>query len=292
MAECERPSLGPIRRQRNVSRQVTPREAVLCLHVFEYLAAVQRVKVVVLGSGTTVPSVHRSAPAYYVSVAGKEILIDCGSGSLVQLERAGKTYKTIDAAFFTHTHPDHVGDLVRLIHALKATPGFRRQKPLALFGPKGFRAFCESCIAPLVSKPKEFALEVAEVAGAVDFGGLEVTTTPTLHVSSLASIAYRFDENGRSVVFSGDCDYDPALVRFCSGADLLILDCSYTEDSKAFGHLSARECGRLAKEAKVRRLVLSHLYPLPDGEKTRLEECRTVFDGDVRLAEDLLAIAP
>ena len=67
-------------------------------------------QLIVLGSGTTVPSALRNAAGYYLAVHNQEFLIDCGSGVLVQLERTGKSYRTLDAVFITHTHPDHIGD--------------------------------------------------------------------------------------------------------------------------------------------------------------------------------------
>ncbi len=54
------------------------------------------------------------------------------------------------------------------------------------------------------------------------------------------------------------------------------------------GHCSASECGQLAKQANVKQLVLSHLYPIVGREDTRLAECREIFSGSVTLAEDLM----
>jgi ribonuclease BN (tRNA processing enzyme) len=45
-------------------------------------------KLIILGSGTCVPSLKRSAPAYYLEAGGRQILIDCGCGTLLQLEKA------------------------------------------------------------------------------------------------------------------------------------------------------------------------------------------------------------
>ena len=68
-------------------------------------------KLIVLGSGTCVPSLKRNAPGYYIEAEDYRILVDCGSGTLLQLERAGRNYKDLDAVFITHRHPDHFADL-------------------------------------------------------------------------------------------------------------------------------------------------------------------------------------
>ena len=56
------------------------------------------------------------------------------------------------------------------------------------------------------------------------------------------------------------------------------------------GHLCASECGKVASEAKVKRLLLSHFYPVPKDQDKRLEQCRSAFDGPVQLAQDLMKI--
>src|SRR4030066_2105550 len=103
-------------------------------------------KLIILGSGTCVPSLKRSAPGYYLQAEDWQALVDCGSGTLLQLERAGKSYKDIDAVFITHGHPDHFADLMPLIHALLATPKFRREKDLYIVAPGGFIAYYEKAI--------------------------------------------------------------------------------------------------------------------------------------------------
>ena len=243
-------------------------------------------RLVILGSGTCVPSVRRSAPANYLAIGGKEVLVDCGSGTLVQLERAGKRYEDIDAVFLTHFHPDHVADLLPLVHALVAAPGLQRRKPLSLVGPAGVGEFYKKFISSLMWGKPAFPLEVTEAAGRFDMGSFFVLSTETVH--SGESVAYRFEEDGASVVITGDCDYDQGLISLSAGTDLLVADCSFPDALKAPGHLSPRECGLIAREAGAGKLVLTHLYPSPDPESNRVTEAGEVFTGDIVLAEDLM----
>jgi ribonuclease BN (tRNA processing enzyme) len=225
-----------------------------------------------------------------LEAAGQELLIDCGSGTLLQLARAGKSYRSVDAVLVTHTHPDHIGDLMALIHALKVTPGFRREKPLRFFGPPGFLAFYERSVAPVARKPKNFDVQVTEVGAVFDLSGLRISTTPTVHSNYLNSVAYRFEMAGKSLVVSGDCDYDAGIIQHARDADVLVLDCSFPDALKVTGHLSAGQCGQVAAMANVHRLVLSHLYPVVVDQDSRIVEARAVFKGNIRLAEDLMNI--
>lgn len=245
-------------------------------------------RLIVLGSGTCVPMPERNAPGYYLQAEACSVLVDCGSGTLIQLVRAGKSYKEIDAVFITHKHPDHFADLMPLIHALLATPGFKREKDLHIIAPEGFREYYEKAVASVLGRPKDFSVQLTEIEAKLDLGPFNVLTAKTVH--SADSIAYRFENGGRSVVFSGDADYDQEIISLSEGADLLIADCSFPDSMKAKGHLSAKECGLVAQKAEVKKLLLSHLYPAGTPEIERVKESREVFDGEVLLAEDLMEI--
>ena len=235
------------------------------------------------------PSLNRNAPGYYLEAGDTGILVDCGSGTLLQLERAGRSYRDIDAVFITHTHPDHFADLMPLIHALRATPGFKRTKTLFIVGPALFIEYYDRAVATVLGRPREFSIQVTGISGRMDFGPFSVRTTKTVH--SEDSIAYRFEHGGRAMVFTGDADYDEGIVDLSRGADLLIADCSFPDANKARGHLSARECGLVAREAGVKRLLLSHIYPADTPDIDRVRESREEFGGEVVLAGDLMEIS-
>ena len=244
----------------------------------------------VLGSGTGVPSTHRSSPAYLVETTVGRALVDCGSGTLRQLLLAGKSCASVDRVFVTHTHPDHISDLIPLIHALKIGWDARRERPLELCGPPGFRSYYVGCVAPVARPPRHFEIRVSEVGDNLDWGGVQVETVPTVHTTQLASVAYRFNSENRSLVITGDCDFDSGLVRVADHADVMVMDCSFPDALKIDGHCSASECGRIASLAKVEHLVLSHLYPVSLDQETRLAEARAECDSRVTLAHDLMTI--
>jgi len=245
-------------------------------------------RLIVLGSGTCVPSLKRNAPGYYLEAGETRLLVDCGSGTLLQLERAGKSYKDIDAVFITHLHPDHFSDLMPLIQALLATPGFKRKKDLIITGPKGLRQYYDLAIASIIGKPEAFSVVVQEIEDSLVLEPFVITAMSTVH--SDGSVAYRFEEGGRALVYTGDAAYDEGLIDISRGADLMVIDASYPEAMKVKNHLTIRECGLVAGRAGVKRLLLSHLYPVDVSDQERLRECSEVFTGDVSLAHDLMEI--
>ena len=70
----------------------------------------------VIGSGTGVPSLRRGSPCLALKAAGRLLVLDLGAGSLRSLLRYGLDFSAIDVLALTHLHPDHVGDLLSLIH--------------------------------------------------------------------------------------------------------------------------------------------------------------------------------
>ena len=245
----------------------------------------------VIGSGTGVPLPHRSSPAYLLEAGGGQWLVDCGSGTLRRLVEMGRDYRELDGVLASHIHLDHIGDLPPLMHALKVATFLEgpRDKPFLLSGPKDFLAWYHDCVATMVP-PGEMDLPEQEVPAAFDLANLRVQSAPTIHSSRIQSVGYRFESDSSTLVFSGDADYDESLAKFAHGAEVLIIDCSFPDALKINGHLSAGECGRVAAEAGVKRLVLSHLYPVPEGQETRVAEAQAQCECPVELARDGLAI--
>ena len=245
-------------------------------------------KLTVLGSGTCVPSLRRNASGYLIKAGGHQILVDCGSGTLLQLEKSGNSYKDVDAVFITHSHPDHFADLLPLLHALLYAPNFNREKDFQIFAPHAFRKYYDQAIASILGTPDRFGIVLNEVQQTMNCGPVLVRSIKTVH--SADSVAYRFECDGKAIVLTGDADYDQGIIALGSGADILITDCSFPDALKVPGHMSAKECGRVAAQANAKQLILSHLYPADTPDIDRVTEAAEYFNGSIRLAEDLMVI--
>lgn len=245
-------------------------------------------KLTILGSGTCVPAIKRGSPANFLEFGKVKALVDCGSGTLRQIIKAGLDYKNIDIALFTHFHSDHISDLNVFIQALNWTPGFDRKKDLILVGPIGFKKFYESYLKPVsgTPRPNTYKIKIKEIKKKLIFKNFSVECTKTIH--SDTSIAYKFIEKGKTLVISGDCDYDDKLANFSKNADMLMLECSFPDTMKSEGHLISRECGLIAQQAKAKKLILTHLYPT-SPERIRLNQTRKIFQNTI-LAEDFMKI--
>jgi ribonuclease BN (tRNA processing enzyme) len=246
-------------------------------------------RITILGSGTGIPSLERCCAGYLLQTLEKNYLIDCGSGVLRQLEKNRTSFSNIDAIFITHTHSDHIGDLTALVHACRL-PNLPRTKPLHIYGPAGFINFFTTIVQPVAKPPTSFPFFVEEAPLAWRRDGINIKTCNTVHSDRFKSIAYRFDEYGKSVVFSGDCDVDNEIITLAQNTDLFICDCSTLAAGKIPGHLSATEVGQIAQQAQVKQLVPTHFYPIEGPDSLRTTECAKHYTGPITLAEDLLMI--
>lgn len=247
-------------------------------------------ELIVIGSGTGVPSLRRGSPSFLLRVDDINLLIDMGSGTLQKLLLLGLNYHDPDVIFFTHLHPDHVSDLLPFLFACKYSLS-PRTKDLYIIGGRGFREFYEgmkSLYGHWV-KGDTYRLYVQEAPGGKrTVLGIEVVTLPVDHTCS--SIGIRVEAGGKSIVFSGDTDYCPEIVELSKGADLLVLECSFPNYRKIKGHLTPAFATQIAKEAGVKKLLLTHFYP-PCDEVDILEECGKEYEGEVMLAEDMMKLS-
>ena len=99
------------------------------------------------------------------------------------------------------------------------------------------------------------------------------------------SLAYRFEDQNSSFVFTGDTIYSDGLVQFCENTDLLISECSFPAGWKTDDHMTADLVGLLSKKAKVKQLVFTHQYP-PAHDVDIKSQIGEFYQGKITEAKD------
>jgi ribonuclease BN (tRNA processing enzyme) len=260
--------------------------------VFTHLCFGKRVmaELIILGSGTCVPSLKRGAPGLVVLTEGANTLIDSGPGTLRRMLEVGLTYHDIHLLLYTHIHPDHVADLVPFLFASKYSD-LPRRKDLLCVGGVGFKRYFNRIKKVYGSwiDPASYHFMLKEISKrSLVFGDMRIFAKPMAHLPE--SVGYRIEfEAGKSLVISGDTDYCRNIVDLAAEVDLLILECSFPDGKKVEGHLTPSLAGRIARESRCKRLLLLHFYPACD-QTDILKECRKVYSGEIIPGEDLMRI--
>ena len=235
----------------------------------------------VLGANGTYPTVGHPTAGYLLSHEETTVWVDAGSGTLAALQRLMDPAE-LDALVVSHSHVDHSVDVFPLYHYLRF--GSIRERPLPLIAPDGvvdkLDAYVDSGGGSHFAEV--FASRPARSGDRIVVGSL------VLHIGSadhpVPTLQLRAEAGGRSCAYSADTGTGSQLVELAYGANTLIAEATFQGPTKpAPHHLTATEAGQVAQAAGVERLVLTHLLPTLDPNRS-IEEAAAVFDGDVMMA--------
>jgi ribonuclease BN (tRNA processing enzyme) len=250
----------------------------------------------VLGSGTIIPCAGRRPTALLVEWNGETVLFDCGPGALDAVEESGRSFRDVRRIFLTHYHLDHTLDVGRLLAALRHDELYPTEGRIALYGPAGLEEFLTGWIGLYRgAAPERDILETKETGGGtiIEADSCRIDAAEVDH-GDMPALAYRIEDEGGSIVYTGDTGYDARLVDLAAGADLLVSECSFPDERESAGHLSPATVGRIASEAAVGRVLLVHLYPAqfrePSSAATVTSSVRRRFRGPVEIADDGMEI--
>ena len=249
-------------------------------------------RLVVLGSGTGVPSATRASSGYWVEAGeGVRLRLDCGPGTVHAMARHRVDWQRVSHQWVSHFHVDHALEIPALLFALKYGRGQTpdRRGPLTFVGPRGLRRLVEALVVDAFRTSlleQEFAVEIREVVSgdAVQLGnGVTLRTAKTPHTDE--SLAVRIEAGGRAIGYTGDTAPSPELASFFRDVDLLVAECSFPDDPHGTKHLVAAETADLAAAAQARHLVAVHAYFDPDRERLA-DRLRDRFPGNITIATD------
>ncbi len=246
-------------------------------------------EITVVGSGTVVPRLSRRQSCVVVETGEEMIVLDLGSGAVRGMLRAGLDPFAVDRVFFTHFHPDHTVDIVPLLFAIKHGAEEEREKPLALYGPEPFERFFGSITGVWGEWMfGDYSTEVSELPltcpSPLNLPDLRMSWAPAEHRPE--SVAYRLEHENGTFVYTGDTEYSSSIVELARGGHTLLIECSFPDDNPVPGHLTPSGVARIASEAGVGRVVLTHIYPPADALDLAQEVGRGGYEGEVMVAQD------
>ena len=199
-------------------------------------------RVLLCGTRGPLPHPTRAETCVAVFAGGRWFLVDAGQGSWNNLALWQIPAAQIGAAFMTHVHSDHIGELGE-INTNTWIAG--RSAALRVFGPEGLeqvthgfntayaidRRFRIAHHGAALLKPAAAPLDVVTIplransapkALVYDADGVRVIAFLVNHAPATPAFGYRFEYGGRSVVISGDTVSSQAVSNAADGADVLL----------------------------------------------------------------------
>ncbi|MDH3441224.1 MAG: MBL fold metallo-hydrolase [Gammaproteobacteria bacterium] len=285
-------------------------------------AADDDIRLTFLGTGAPRPSLERYGPAILVEAGEYKIMVDAGPGMRERLFQAGgfELFTAVDHILITHLHFDHT----------ISAPGlwltgwlFGRKEPMKVFGPEGTSAMMANFRSAYdwdidyrvaVGVHQEGSEIVAKDVGPgvfFDQDGLKITAFHVEHMpinidtgESLglqgATLGFRIDYKGRSVLFSGDTRSTPdsAIIEMGKGVDVLIHETQVPAPGDSpeailanvslVVHSTPEQVAYVFNNTRPRLGVYSHIIPPEIGADELLP--MTDYDGDMLVAEDLMTL--
>jgi ribonuclease BN (tRNA processing enzyme) len=214
-----------------------------------------------LGSGDAFGSGGRLQTCLRLFGAEDDLLIDCGTSTLIAMKRADLDPGEFGWVVVSHLHGDHFGGLPFLI----LDGQFRgRTRPLVVAGPPDTADRLSEAMEVLFPGSsrvqRRFETHVVELEPGVvcDVGPARVTAFLVEHASGAPAHALRIEYADKVVAYSGDTAWTDALLDVARDADLFVCE-AYTFDKKVRYHLDYATLAANRNRLDCRHIVLTHM---------------------------------
>lgn len=204
--------------------------------------------------------------------SGTQIWLDAGPGTFANLQRYCDA-STLSAIVLTHEHVDHWHDVFQLLTAARWTMSFERD-PIPVVAAPNIRERLSEDIEGV------FEWHTVGDGDGMSVGGFRLSFSRTDH--GPVTLGVRLEADGTSLGYSADSGPAWSLRELGDELDLALCEATYTrqhEGSEA-GHMSGREAGMSAKDARARRLVITHRWAKISASSV-YEEAVGAFGGRV-----------
>lgn len=277
-------------------------------------------KVILLGTGSPLPSATCAGPSSIVQAGGQNILVDAGRSVIMRLVGAMVPPPMVNAVLLTHLHSDHICDLndvitTRWIASPAATP-------LPIYGPVGTKKMVDGLVA-MLSQDEGYRLDhhkdlraaggmkvdVHEVNAGESFtiGDVKISVHATDHRPVAPTVGFRFEHDGKVAALAGDTIPCDGLYDLCQDADIYVQTVVREDLVRTFAplvptgerfldildyHSTVQQAGQTAAKCNVKTLLLTHFVPAiqPGQEDEWKAMAAEHFTGEIVVGPDLTSV--
>lgn len=237
-------------------------------------------KITIIGCWGGFPRVGEATSGYLIEHDEYKLLLECGSGVLSSLQKKIDLGE-LNSVLITHYHFDHCCDIGPLQYARQIKTQLEQiNEPLPIYAPKN------EFFNLLKWEDYTFGRSFDENS-VLNLGPFQINFIKNVHPVEAYSVKIKCANKIFS--FTSDTSYFNGLSNFFNESDLLISECSFYAhmDGTKAGHLNSLQAGMLAENAKVKKLVLTHLPHF--GELNDLiSQAQENYSGETFLAKYMM----
>ncbi|MBD3245241.1 MAG: hypothetical protein GF335_04590 [Candidatus Moranbacteria bacterium] len=247
---------------------------------------------------------NRFPPGYVLDWGENKILFEVSEGIRFRLEKAGFDYADFENIAISHCHPDHYNFMPYLqsvyCKGLWDQKGKQYEKlKIQILCPNQVAESYRKIFKLLVLEIKKNHYDFPEISftklGKMKFktkiGRAQITVQEVHHgFGKVETLAFRVKVDNKIFAYSADTGDCQGIRKICKNADLFLCEASaligQDKACRNYGHLTPYLAGKIAKESKVKKLLLTHYIGL-DSESSMLKDCqRSGFEGEVKVGKD------
>ena len=237
----------------------------------------------ILGTQSPYCTDYHNCPGFLITDGENRILLDCGSGSHRMLKYPDDLNNL--TVIISHLHRDHYNDLFNIQYASLVFHGQKRvEKPVMVYMPQTpeviYNDICNEsnayCSYSYINEEK-----------AIHIGKLETTFVKVIH--PMETYAVKISDGSSVFVYTSDTSYaaKDTIIEFAKDADILLSEASLLVSDgfpEINSHLTARQAATIAKEANVKKLIITHFWPEKSPQQF-VDEAKEVFINTVAAEE-------
>lgn len=223
-------------------------------------------QLIILGSGSMMPTSTRHPAGFLLEFNDKKILIDCGHTTIARLVDMGVDLHSIDTLFLSHFHTDHFADAFPFMHARWVDDLFSSSKesdkqPLVILGPKTLEERWNKLKEVFWPEPGEnYAIKFMEGQRKLEIAGLKIELFDVVHVPWFPSLGIKITHNEKTFVYTGDIGSNHPLEDLkakVADVDVLLIECGTMKPSPS--HFTIEQVMNLVDTARVKKAYVTHL---------------------------------
>jgi phosphoribosyl 1,2-cyclic phosphodiesterase len=200
----------------------------------------------------------RSSAGTWVTLEGKNILLDPGPGTLVRCAKSRPRLDPtkLDAIILSHQHIDHANDVNIMIEAM-TTGGYSKRG--ALFAPRS--ALEDDPIVLRYVRDYLDEIRVLQEGVSHDLGDIKIST-PLRHIHPVETYGMVFETRRYTISFIVDTRFFPDLIEKYKGSDLVVVNVVRHEGKGEkkidVDHLNLEGAEKLIREIRPKQAILTH----------------------------------